>query len=309
MLRSITLTVTFAAVAALGARADDPGTVATDVFVFGRSARYEALAAGVALPGDAGALLRNPATLADIDRLTLIADYRDWYLDTSLAHAEVALPAPWGCGALAAAGVRLSEGSVRDLDLVHGAYGETYDNASLGLALGYGQTLPWWGDVDAGLSGLLLSRTLLGQSASGLGVGGGLAAGVWDDALRLGCSFRYIGNLSGEIEGISNVSPWNVTAGATVRIDRFLHPAVGATVSADAVRRRNADTRGRFGLEVIVMDAVSLRVGYDSLVDEASMRYGIGVRAGAIDVDLVFCDHDALGTTGGLAVSFRLGSG
>lgn len=290
------------------AAAGDAGTVATDVFAFGGSTRIAALAAGVALPGDGGALIRNPAALADVSNPTVALDYRDWYLDTFAAHAGLSVPAPWGRGTLAVSLVRLDEGEVRDIDYQHLTYGSTFDNGSLGVAVGYGQTLPWWDGLDAGLSALLLSRTLLSQTASGFGVGGGLAAGLWGDALRLGGSFRYIGDVSGDIEGISNVSPWNVTGGASVRIGRFVHPAASATITADVVRERNDDAGGRAGLEVVLADAFSLRVGYDSMVEDAPVRYGIGVRAGSVAVDFVYADHEALGSTTGLSVTLRVGS-
>ncbi len=37
--------------------------------------------------------------------------------------------------------------------------------------------------------------------------------------------------------------------------------------------------------------------------------FGIGVRAGAFDVDFVCSDHEALGSITGLSVTFRVGSG
>lgn len=308
MKRIAALVLTLACAASPGAAARDAGTVATDVFAFGGSARIDALAAGVALPGEGDALIRNPAALADATGPTVALDYRDWYLDTFAVHAGLSTPAPWGRGTLAVGLVRLDEGEVRDLDYLHLAYGDAFDNGSLGLAVGYGQTLPWWDGVDAGISGLFLTRTLLDQSASGFGVGGGLAAGLWGDALRLGGSFRYIGDVSGDIEGISNVSPWNVAGGASVRIDRFVHPSASATVTADVVKQRNIDAGGRAGLEVVLADAISLRVGYDSMVEDVPVRYGIGVRGGSVDVDLVYADHEALGSTTGFSVTLRFGS-
>jgi hypothetical protein len=288
--------------------AADAGTVATDVFEFGGSARIGALAAGVALPGGGDALIRNPAALADVARTTVALDYRDWYLDTSGMHAGLSMRAPWGHGAFAASLVRLDEGEVRDLDYVDLEYGAVFDNGSLGVAVGYGQTIPGLDRVDAGVSALFVSRTLLSQTASGVGLGGGLAAGLWGDALRLGGSFRYIGDVSGDIEGISNVSPWNVTGGVSVRIGRFVHPGASATVAADIVKERNFDAGGRAGLEVLLADAISLRVGYDSTVEDAPVRYGVGVRGGPVDVDFVYADHEALGSTTGFSVTLRLES-
>lgn len=307
-IRTVALALVLVCAASLDAEARGGSAAATDVFAFGGSARIDALAAGVALPGDGSALIRNPAALADVRCLTMAADYRDWYLDTFAGHAGASIPAPWGRGTLAAGVVRLSEGKVRDLDLDHLAYGESFDNGSLGLIVGYGQTLPWWDDVDAGLSGLFLTRTLLDQTASGFGMGGGLAAGLWRDALRLGASFRYVGDVSGDIEGISGVSPWSVTGGASVTIDPFLHPNAGATVTADVVKERNVDAGGRAGLEIVLAGAVSLRVGYDSTVEDAPVRYGIGVRGGAVDVGFVYSDHEALGSTSGFSIAFRAGS-
>jgi hypothetical protein len=290
------------------AGADGVGTVAADVFAFGGSARIDALAAGVALPGSADALIRNPAALADASGTTVAVDYRNWYLDTYAAHAGVTTPAFWGRGALGVGVVRLSEGEVRDLDYQHLAYGEAFDNGSLGIAVGYGAPLPVLERVDAGLSALFLTRTLLSQTASGLGVGGGLAAGLWDDALRLGGSFRHIGDVEGDIEGISNVSPWSVTAGACVTIDRFVHPGASATVTADVVKERNVDAGGRVGLEVEIAEALALRVGYDSMVEDAPVRFGLGMRGGRADVGLVYTHHEALGSTAGLSVTLSLGS-
>jgi hypothetical protein len=281
--------------------------VATDVFEFGGSSRAGALAAGVALAGGGDALIRNPAALADVERTTVALDYRDWYLDTYGVHAGLSTPAPWG-GSFAASVVRLDEGEVRDIDYLDLEYGATFDNGSLGVAVGYGRTLPWWDRVDAGLSALFLSRTLLSQTASGFGLGGGLAAGLWGDALRLGGSFRYIGDVEGDIEGISNVSPWNVTGGASVRVDRFVHPGTSATITADVVKERNVDAGGRVGLEVLFARAFALRVGYDSMVEDAPVRFGVGVRGGRADVDFVYADHEALGSTTGFSVTVRLGS-
>lgn len=309
MIRIVVLAVALIAIVPPRAGAGDPGTVATDVFVFGRSARCEALAAGVALPGDAGSLVRNPAGLADAEHVTLVADYRDWYIDTSFGHAGVLFPAPWRRGTFAASVVRMSEGRVRDLDLAHGTYGDAYDNGSLGVLVGYGQTLPWWGDVDAGLSGLFMTRTLLDQTASGFGVGGGAAAGLWDDAVRAGLSFRYIGDVTGDVDGVSHVSPWSVTWGITLRAEEFLPPAVEVALSADMVKERNADVGRRAGFEITVFDALSLRVGYDPIVEDAPIRYGIGVKGGPFELDLVTTDHEALGWASGLSLTFRAGAG
>lgn len=283
----------------------EPGTTAIDVFAFGNSARFDALAAGVSLPGDASSLVRNPATLEDIDRTVIAVNYQDWYVDTWVGHAGFASPGPWLDGAFGVDLVYFSEGETEDVDPLTGSSTGSYENGHLGLAAGYGFALPWARTVDAGFSVQVSNRTLLGESAGSFAVGGGLAAGVWDDALRIGLSARNLGTGVSFADGSPDPAPWCVSGGLSVAVPGVLPESVELVLCADLVKTRAANVGYTIGAEVSVFDAFWVRAGYDDTVSDARMRYGLGACVGLLEIDYAYVNHEVLGSASSVSVTWR----
>lgn len=282
----------------------DPGTTAYDVFALGRSARSDALVAGVSLPGDAGSLQRNPATLEDIDRMIVSAGYQSWYVDTWFGRAGYVSPCPWLDGAFGVDVVYFSEGEAEDVDPVTGGGTGSFKNGNLGLSAGYGFALPWAKSVDVGLSMQVSRHTLLDESATSFTVGGGLAAGVWDDALRVGLSASGLGTGVRFDDGATDPSAWNVSGGVSFVAPGMLPEGLELTICSDVVKTKAIDVGYNVGGELSVYDVLWVRAGYDDTIDDAHMHYGLGVRAGLLEIDYAYVDHEALGSSNNISIAW-----
>lgn len=284
-----------------------PGDAASDVFALAGPARLEALVAGVALEGGVGATIRNPATLADVEGLEATAYYSDWHLDVSSVHVGVTSLGPWLGGAFGVDAVYLDEGDVTDFDLVSGEYGERYRNGQLGVAVGYGLTVPAMTDLDAGVSVQFSHRRLLGESATSLGFGGGLAVGFWDEAVRAGLSFRNLGTDSEFTDGGTAPSPWFLSGGLSLQTPEPVWKNVRLMLCSDLVKENGVDVAATAGAEVVLYELLFLRVGLDPTVEDARERYGIGLRLGGFDLDYAYASHEALGATSSISIAFGFG--
>lgn len=283
----------------------EPGTTASDVFSFARSARLDVLGVGTALPGDVTALARNPAALAGVEELTAAVHYQDWYVDTYVSRASVAGNGPIGNGCFAVDVVYFSEGEVRDLDAGSGTYTDTYSNHQLGVMAGYGTSLPWAGNVDVGGAVQLTNRCLLDESASAVGASGGLAVRWFENALRAGVSIR---NVSTRTElGDGDPACWSLAGGVSCRVERNDSRSVGAVACLDVIKMRDLDVGATVGGEIEIGGHVVLRLGYDGTTDDAPWRYGIGVATGRWRLDYALLDHDALGTASSISLGCAFG--
>ena len=285
----------------------ETGAAASDVFALAGPARFDALVAGVALAGGVGAAIRNPATLTDVQGLRATACYLDWYLDTSLVHVGVASRGPWLGGAFGVDAVYLREGEVTDFDLVTGEYGESFRNGQLGVAVGYGLTVPAMTNLDAGLSVQFSHRRLLGESATSLGLGGGLAMGFWDEAVRAGLSFRNMGTDSEFADGGSVSSPWVIVGGLSFQTPEPVWEHVRLVLCSDFVKENGIDVAVTAGAEVVLYNLFFLRAGYDPTVEDSLARYGVGLRLRGLDLDYAYASHEVLGATSSISITFGFG--
>ena len=283
-----------------------PGTTASDVFSFARSARLEVLGMGTALPGDATALARNAAALGGVEELSAAITYQDWYVDTSVTRASLAGPGPIGGGAFAVDVVYLSESEVLDLDPETGTFTDRYSNDQFGLAAGYGAPLPWVENVDFGGQVQFARRRLLDESASTVGIGAGLAAGWWGGALRAGISLNNLATDT-DFGGGAEPAEWGLAGGLALRVGPGDPESVRGTLCTDIVKTRSLDVGATIGGEIEIGTHVALRIGYDGTTEDAAWRYGIGLAVGGWVLDYALVEHETLGGTDTVSLRHSFG--
>ncbi len=304
IVRRASLPVAVAALTVLCSPASaDHGTTAPNLFAFWGSARLGALAAGVAIEGDAGTVTLNPATLASVDRVIVSADYLDWYLDTYAAHVGVVVGPLGADGALGVDLAYVSEGEVTDFDPLTGEYGESFENSRVGITVGYGFSLPRADRVDVGMSLSFSSHRLLDKTAAGLSVGGGTTFKLVEDVLQAGLSFRDVGTREAFTDSRPDPPPWTVAAGLCLLTPQDVWDDVALVACCDIVKSNNTDAALAFGLEVTLFDVLSLRMGRDQGTGDAPMRFGLGISLSGFQVDYAYATHEALGQTSGISIS------
>lgn len=287
------------------AGAEQFGSKTLDALSFPASARLDAMAAGVALPGDGSSLLRNPATLADTKHLRTTMHFRDWYGDTHVTRVGLAADAPGGSLGLDL--IYMSEGEVQDLDTATWAFGDTYQNGHFAIVFGYAFVTGKGENIDLGLSIEYLRRTLLGESGGRFGLSTGAAVGLWEDALRLGVNLTGVSTDMDLGEDLDDEVPVRLVGGCSLEGATVAGLELPYVLCAEAVQVEDLDLGFRAGTELWVVGPLCLRAGYDSTTEDSPLRFGLGAHVGQYDLDVAYAAHDVLGSTYSFSVSYYLG--
>lgn len=299
----VSTVLTVLAIGMLSCTADaDVGAVAPDLFSLSRTARLSALAAGLALEGDAGTMELNPASLAGTPQTLVSAGYGDWYLDTHSIRLDAVLSPLGENGALGIALVYFSEGEVEDFNPLTGEYESRFENSQMGAMVGYGMRMPRIEWLSVGLSADMVSRRLLGETGGALGLSGGLTADLPGGMVRAGLSFRGVASQSGFQEQADEPAARTWASGLCIASPEDVWKGLDALVCCDVVKERESGARVAFGGEVTILDVLVLRAGHDAASEDAPMRYGMGLRISGFRLDYTYADHQALGATNSISL-------
>jgi hypothetical protein len=253
------------------------GTSAGAVLMFPVGARSLAMGnAYTVSSGDLGGAWHNPAVLADLAGTNVAAFY-----DRRIAgddHGGVMASRPLGGGCLAGYVTYYTTGDV-DLVASDGAKRTVTGQADYVAGLAYGMRVG--AGLETGAAVKVLRSTLADDfSATGVSFAAGVVYDLFGDRLRCGGAIRNLGphfTYATQDEAL----PWSVGFGLTYQASLGGLPLVGAL---DAVKTRDAGWKQHFGLECRLGGKVALRTGYRSGYDSMGFTFGLGVRAGGVEV-------------------------
>lgn len=306
--RHLAAAAAFALVAAAGAETRG-GSSAGEFLRLPAGAREAAMGdAQTAGAEGLSALQHNPAGLAWAARGEVGASYQALTLDVGRGAAGLALPwgerSGWGAGlsyldygrttrttiSTAGGAVTASAG---------GAFGIGYD---LAAGVSYGRRIgeAWaWGVTARGISSRLDDA-----SASAVAADVGLAWRPSGAPYRLGAVVRNIGTRL-RYDRTSEGLPLLVRVGGSCALlgDRVV-------LHADVEAARNERPAALVGVEARVIDALSLRAGYDGRIEsDDGLTVGLGVRHGALAIDYAYVPFGALGETHRVDLRYLFGGG
>lgn len=291
-------------VAAVPARAERPGTSASDFLKIGVGARQAAMGeAAVGLADDASAAYWNPGGLGQLAQQELHFLHAQWFDGIKYEYAAYAHPLR-SRGTVAGYLALLDYGRIDAYDEGGAATGRVTASDWLAGAA-YGS--PLWKDRFRAGGGIKLVREKLDTHSSqafSLDVGG--TALLWARptyTVQLGASGR---NLVGQQKFISESAPLPRIFSAGLGVKALQE---SLSVGLDAVAPRDEDLYVSFGTEYWLHPAVAMRVGYRSGRQEAGsgISAGVGFKLGRLHFDYAFSDFGALGLAHRAGVAWKFG--
>lgn len=292
---------------ATSAWAMTPGTVASDPFDLGTSAAISAMGgASAAAPGGLWALGFNPAGLADINERRIGGTYLKWIESSSVSYGAVALPPGFAIGA-----VGFDQGNIKPSEGYFESGSEKVSD--FGAIAGYGTKLPEkLANVSVGISGQFWQKNYAGSKASTFGVNLGGRYMAMEDQLTVGA---YVQNLGPAIKfetAEEDKQPMTMTGGVGWMMKKADGQMVRFGVMADVVKPLDQSVYFAAGGQVILQDILSLRAGVNTVNEETTPTFGVGILYKAFGFDYSFANiklMDESLATHRMSISFGLGSG
>ena len=279
------------------------GEAAFDFLRMGTDARAEALGgAHVALSDGVSALYYNPAGMVWSPPGQVLATYHNWVTDIQSGFIGGVLQ--FGkSGRIGAAIQYLDFGDIPAATADGAAPGDArYFGASdLAFSISLGQRI---GEhSSAGITGRLIFESMDDESAQGVAFDAGVLHELKDQRTRVGAAIRNAGfQTSAYGEGAKDPLPMTVVAGVS-------HHLRGAPFlfTADIMKPYGDDFGAGVGVEVSVLDPLSVRLGYNSLAgsldsgsdsdDYAGLRLGVGFTLERLIIDYGYGAMSELGSS------------
>ena len=266
------------------------------------SARSTAMGSAlVALPGDAAALMWNPAGLAGLDRMDLAAHHDFYFAGTFQETLIFGFPLDRVDG-LAISANFVDWGNFDSRDST-GALLGSFTDTDTGLAVGWGRE--WWKGFSTGLSLRVLQQKVKDSDYGSLVGTLGL---IWSP--RTGWTFgAAYSNFGTQIQGAGNAS--DLTAGTALSGDLGKNLAFLGALSGDW--ENGGDSRLNGGLEVDWSRTFLIRLGYQwSLADNqlsglSGLTTGAGIRMGDWRFDYAYLPSGDLGTSNRVSLEYQFG--
>jgi long-subunit fatty acid transport protein len=183
------------------------------------------------------------------------------------------------------------------------------------MTIGYGRALfdqPETGRIMAGVNGRLLNQEISNQKWSNYTFDAGILWRLPENPLSLGAALQNFGGQLG-YEAQSFSPPLNLKAGMAY------HPSDELTLALDANSPANADLYFAVGGEYYFLNALALRLGYNTRSSQGSgLTAGFGVALKQVDVeffyfreidiDYAFVPYGDLGDTHRVTVNLKFGA-
>lgn len=277
------------------------GTSAAAFLEIGVGARAQAMgAAYVALSNDVSAIYWNPAGISRSQSVSASANHTQWFAGTSLQYFGLAIPfssdVAIGFGVTA-----LDYGDkqpVRTILQPEGT-GEYYDASDIALSASYSMKLTE--NFSFGATAKYIKQTIWHESAQAFALDLGILYNTELKGLNIGASISNFGT-DLKLEGRDLVRAFdadeqnysNDKLNVYLQTDEFTLPLIfrfglaynyeiskdyNITIASDLIHPSNNVVYMNSGMEVSLLNVISLRAGYESLFDDSSEK-GLNVGFG-----------------------------
>ena len=286
----------------------DAGTAGAPFLRLDVGARQAALGgAGAAITSDAYAMHWNVAALTTSRFHRIAFQHNEYFQDMN--HEYLAYAGPISSNS--SWGLSLNYFNAGDMDRTYetsggafGGYGGTFDASDIAVSAAYARQMTE--EISLGVGVKYIHSSIEDESASGFGVDlGAYYAPASIDGLTLGLTVSNIGQGLKFIRERDDL-PLTIRAGAGYEFwnDRLL-------LTLDLNKPRDNDLRVNTGVEWRVVQAVALRVGYNSQNDDVGegLTAGAGFAYQSFNLDYAYVPFGDLGNSHRISASYAFGGG
>lgn len=299
----VTILMTCVGIAQQGVGVSKSGTTAAAFLEISVGASAVGMgSAFVSIADDATALRWNPAGVAGLQQVNVIAVRTNWIADTKFDFAAVVVPlSGFGTVGLSVTSLSMEDMKVRTVDFPEGT-GEFFSAGDLAGSLSYSRRLTE--RFSIGVTAKYIQQTIWHESASGFAIDvgtlfktdlfGGMTIGA--ALTNFGTSMKMNGRdarqfirlnpnelgTNGQIPTDIQLDSWDLPLlfqfGVSTRL--FDNDTYRWTIAVDALHPNDNYESVNAGTEVAFLDFLFLRAGYQSLTlvqSEGGMSLGVGV--------------------------------
>jgi hypothetical protein len=262
--------------------------------------------AGVAVT-DATWAEANPAHIVHVEGSLITFSHTAWFEDISLETLTVGTSSGKHGFALSASGLHTEPlDGYDEEDRPRG----TFRFFDFFIGASYARMLT--PSLSVGVSGKTLYEKIDWDSVTGYAVDFGLGyappVGLLGGRVSTGFALRNLGPKMGYFDEDFDL-PLTWEAGLSYR-PGWLPESAGATAAFEYRKIRGKNERGGLllGLEVDLVDMVSLRLGHRGPYDEGNLTFGVGLGLANTVIDYAYMDlGEELGSTHRISLSFKVG--
>jgi tetratricopeptide (TPR) repeat protein len=238
----------------------------------------------------------NPAGLSLLERRQLNLMHVSLYEETSYDFAAAAWPI-LDFGTVGIAGVRLGSNDIEFRDK-YGPLGK-HDYSTGQYWVSYGRGI--YRSLYGGINFKLVNESLGNLSATTASVDFGLLCRFWD-VIAVGVNYQDA--VSGKLKllSVEEEIPSNIKTGLAIHW-RNEKGKYGITAAGDIDMTENQPIRMHLGCELMAIEHLFARVGYD----REYMTFGFGVRYKLAAVDYAYKDNEILGGSHRLSLTLFFG--
>lgn len=278
---------------------DQAGTAGAAFLKIGVGARPTALGgAYTAVSDDANSMYWNPAGLARFNGTQLSLMHNRWIQDINYEFVGIAFGDSGTAGfAFGLTFLWMGDINVTTFNDRLGTSGDTFTARDLSFVFSYGHQINDY--VSAGATLKRIRSTLDDITANATAVDFGLLASLPIEGVTLGANVQNLGNRLKFVQD-SDRLPFVYKFGAAYSYRKKALLAVDLSKPIDNRYRVNV------GGEVVLMNALALRGGYNSANDlDNGFTGGAGVRIRSISIDYAFVPFGVLGNTHRVSAMFQ----
>lgn len=286
-----------AAIVAQVATAADPQAGRESLFLLGAGARALGMGgAHVAVADHAEGVYWNPAGLSLLEHRELNLMHISLYEETSYDFAAVAWPI-LDFGTVGIGGVRLGSNDIEFRDK-YGPLGN-YDYSTGQYWVSYGRGI--YRSLHGGINFKLVNESLGNLSATTASIDVGLLCRFWD---MISVGANYQDAVSGKLKllSVEEEIPSNMKIGLAVHW-RNKEAKYGITAAGDIDMTENQPARMHLGFELMAIEHLFARVGYD----REYMTFGLGVGYKLAAMDYAYKGNEVLGGSHRLSLTLFFG--
>jgi len=297
------LLVALVPLAALSAPHSEAGTAGLAFLKMGVGARAVGMGeAFVAACDDATALYWNPAGICELQGGHVALMHNEWFQDISFEYLGAVLGRD-----LHAFGLSLSFNTVGEIErrvIASDQPLDTFSSHDMALALSYARKMsPRW---NVGLSLKLLYEKIYLDDAWGWATDVGFLYHPSVEGLSVGGSALTLGPKM-KLRSEKFSLPTVYKLGLNYSPSLFHFQSGNLALAMDLSKPTDNQLRVHWGAELLLIERIAMRSGYQMGYDEKGLSAGMGVRQGRFRIDYAFVPYSSdLGTTHRISLGIEL---